>query len=64
MRTSRRAEQDFETGDFLRLCAEEGLCAAVQPDGKWIVYDEPTYSTGGGYTLREAYYRYHAAVNR
>ena len=67
MRTSRRAEADFETGDFLRLCAEERLCVTVGHYGssernRFSVFsarlDHPCF----GPTLREAYYRYHAAV--
>lgn len=61
--TSRRVERAVETDDFLRLCAEEGL-AAVLDRARWTVYDSCISYTGGGATLREAYYRYHAAVNR
>ena len=75
MRTSRRAEEDFETGDFLRLCAEEGLHVAWHPDDGpelthymkkwergWCVFMVGQSDTSYAPTLREAYYRYHAAV--
>jgi len=68
--TSRRVERAVETDDFLRLCAEEGLMVQVTR-GRWYVH--PFYYTftyanelgeaGEGATLREAYYRYHAAAD-
>jgi hypothetical protein len=78
--SSRRVERAVETDDFLRLCAEEKLTAlqgdGVWVVGVW--YDGmPTYaegfylhkSNGGGAigygrTIREAYHRYHAAVDK
>jgi hypothetical protein len=64
--SSRRVERAVETDDFLRLCAEEGLTVTYYGDltthpclsRKWFV--EAGYQ---GDTLREAYYRYHAAAD-
>ena len=64
--SSRRVEEAVETYDFLKLCADEGLVAQIAND-LWIVWllgkgiDGPD---GRGKTLREAYYRYHAEVDR
>ena len=74
--SSRRAEQDVETGDFLRLCAQEVLDAVLRGSGassEWYVVDnvqcggiipqDPDIPFGSGATLREAYYRYHAEAD-
>jgi len=76
--SSRRVELAVETDDFLRLCAEEGLWAGMDCAGDWCVAKSGTtvgnFLTGPirvefrsevavGATLREAYYRYHAAVD-
>jgi len=59
--SSRRVEEAVETADFLKRCADEGLVASWIRD-YWLVYElaEPPQATGN--TLREAYYRYHAAA--
>lgn len=74
--SSRRVEQDVETGDYLRLCADEGLTVNYfsSPGSApcWIVTSDALESTFRGAaatlphapTLREAYHRYHAAADR
>ncbi len=67
--SSRRVEEAVETMDFLKRCHEESLSVQTWPVwGKtnWVVFPMgPTGSSTAGMetypTLREAYYRYHAA---
>lgn len=60
---SRRVERAVERDDFLKLCSEEGLFVMIQPWGEVIVQGvRDGYTVHRGKTLREAYYRYHAAV--
>ena len=78
--SSKRVEEDVETGDYLKRCAEDGL-TAIRHDGQWAVglwcaalptWPEGFYmveANGGGVvgcapTLRGAYFRYHAAVGK
>lgn len=75
--SSRRAEQDVETGDFLRLCADEGLevrCGyrifdnadLTRPLLGWVVWDghmKRATPPIKSRTLREAYYRYRAGAD-
>ena len=62
---SRRVERAVELDDFLKLCAEEGLFVMVDPWGDVRVQGPSDgYTVHSGNTLREAYYRYHAAVDR
>ena len=64
--SSRRVEQDVETGDFLRGCADEGLKVIFYANGGCDVLAPRPGSTswevnrGSGATLREAYFRYKA----
>lgn len=61
--SSRRVEEAVETADFLKLLTSEGLYASYWPDGQWLVAaSKSTGNRGSGTTLREAYYRYHAAA--
>ena len=76
--SSRRVEEAVETADFLKLCADEGLCAVAVNTGTWVVGKRTrlvgTSTATGlasqmtfepyqvGETLRAAYYRYHAAA--
>lgn len=53
--SSRRVEQDVETGDYLRLCDDEGAWV-VRKAGEWAVSGKGGYASGT--TLREAYHRY------
>ena len=69
----------METADFLKLCAEEGLCAVAVNTGTWVVGKRTRLMGTGtatgfssqmtfepyhiGSTLRAAYYRYKAAAN-
>ena len=60
---SRRVERAVERDDFLKLCAEEGLFVGIEPDGEVTLQGvSDNYFVHHGKTLREAYYRYHAAV--
>ena len=75
--SSRRVEQDVETGDFLRLCADEGLevrCGyrifdnadLTRPLLGWAVWDghmKRATPPIKSRTLREAYHRYHAKAD-
>ena len=61
--SSRRVEEAVETADFLKLLTSEGLYAAYWPDARWMVADESIGSGMFGTTLREAYYRYKAAID-
>ena len=76
--SSRRVEEAVETADFLKRCAEEGLCAVAVNTGTWVVGKRTrlvgTGTAAGlssqmtfepyhvGSTLRTAYYRYKAAA--
>lgn len=67
--SSRRVEEAVETADFLKKCAEEGLLVVAYPDGKWDVaarYPDRTWRSNLPHclTLREAYFRYHQAVDK
>lgn len=63
--SSRRVERAVELDDFLKLCAEEGLFVGIEPDGEVTLQGvSDGYFVHHGKTLREAYYRYHAAVGR
>lgn len=61
--SSRRVEEAVETADYLKRCAEEGLVAYFgrTESHRWAVGDSIGPRGRGGATLREAYYRYHAA---
>lgn len=61
--SSRRVEHDVETGDFLRVCAEEGLGADFY-QGNWIVWGLDCRKSPWSPTLRQAYFRYRAATER
>ena len=63
--SSRRVEEDVETGDYLKRCADEGVFVGFNPSGdvkvqgpldKYYVHTAPT--------LREAYFRFHAATDK
>lgn len=67
--SSRRVEEAVETADYLKRCAEEGLCVTHE-FGEWSVSMVirtlgsrvvKVAAEGVGKTLREAYYRYHGA---
>ena len=65
--SSSRVEDDVETGDFLRVCAEEGLDVMYNvPWGgarkaRWFVAKAPNHiGWVGAPTLRQAYEKYQA----
>lgn len=61
--SSRRVEEAVETADFLKQLTSEGMYASYWPDGQWLVAPAGHRGvTGGGTTLREAYYRYKAQI--
>jgi len=67
--SSSRVEEDVETGDYLKRCADEGLTAASTPSirrGKpdyWCVFRLYTGNeVGRGTTLPRAYHKYHELV--
>ena len=66
--SSRRVEEDVETGDYLKRCEERGWSAMRVGRGRsamWYVAASLLAQKGdhrGGRTLREAYYRYEAAT--
>jgi hypothetical protein len=70
--SSRRVEEAVETADYLKRCADEGLRVQREFD-EWVVCRvertpgtpvQYIRGTGVGATLREAYFRYHAAIEK
>lgn len=63
--SSRRVEEAVETMDYLKRCEDEELVVMVDwchSGGKWGVAPSLTFDSDTmewGYTLREAYHRYH-----